>query len=146
MMQYIWKQYNKYREAINYLIFGFLTFVVNTVIYRLTASAIGARNDRPDLTLIANLIAWIIAVLFAYWTNRTFVFQSKVTGKKGRIKEFLGFLGARVATGVLDQVMMIVMTYYLNIDDLIAKIVCNIFVIVANYFFSKFIIFRKVDQ
>lgn len=146
MWDFIWQQYKKYQQSINYLIFGFLTFVVNTIVYQLCAYAIGAENDQPLLTSIATMVAWAVAVLFAYWTNRSFVFRSQISDKNGRRKEFISFVGARVATGIIDQIIMIYMTYYLDQNDLFAKIVGNIFVIISNYFLSKLFIFKKKAQ
>ncbi len=145
MWEYIWKQYKKYEEAINYLIFGVLAFVVNTAVYWIAARAMGATNETPFLISIATLIAWITVVVFAYWTNRTFVFKSQVRDTNGRFKEFMGFFGARIATGILDWLIILFMAYHLGINDVISKMVSNFFVIVCKYFFSKLVIFRKTD-
>lgn len=146
MGKLIWRQYKKYEEGVNYLIFGFLTFLVNTVVYWLAARAMGADNDEPLLISLATLIAWVVAVLFAYWTNRTFVFKSAVADQSGRLKEFFGFIGARVATGVLDQIIILSLTYYLDVNDVVSKMVGNVFVIISNYFLSKLLIFKKTDK
>ncbi len=146
MWEYIWKQYKKYDEAINYLFFGVLAFVVNTAAYWLAARAMGATNDTPFLISMATLIAWIVAVIFAYWTNRTFVFKSQVTDMNGRFKEFTGFIGARIATGILDWLIILLMAYHLGINDVVSKMVSNFFVIVCNYIFSKLFIFKKTRE
>ena len=84
-------------------------------------------------------------MLFAYWTNRTFVFKSKITGKAGVWKEFASFVGARIVTGLMELVIMYLMVDLANIDDMISKFVCNVVVIVSNYIFSKLWVFRKKE-
>lgn len=147
MWEFIWKQYKKYEEAINYLFFGVLAFVVNTAVYWVAARAMGVTDESqpPFLIFVANAIAWVTAVIFAYWTNRTFVFKSQIKDANGRFKEFTGFIGARIATGILDTVILLLATY-LGVNDLISKIVSNFFVIVCNYIFSKLFVFKKTDK
>lgn len=143
MWDFIWKQYRKYEEIINYLFFGFLAFVVNMAAYWLAAKAIGADKNYPLLVSIATFIAWVVSVIFAYWTNHTFVFKTRVEGAGGLFKEFMGFVGARVVTGVLEQIIMLVMTDIMDIDDVFSKMVCNFIVIICNYIFSKLFVFKK---
>lgn len=125
----------KYREALSYLIFGGLTTVINIAVYYICA-AIGMP------TAIANAIAWGISVLFAYITNRIWVFRSHSSGK-ALMKEFGSFVACRVATGVLDEIIMIVGVDVLGIWGLGVKIFANILVIILNYIFSKLLIFRR---
>ncbi len=146
MWEFIWKQYKKYEEVINYLIFGFLAFIVNMVAYWLAAQAIGADKDHPLLVSIATLIAWVVSVIFAYWTNHTFVFKTKLNGMNELMKEFMSFVGARVVTGILEQIIMFVMTDMMDINDVISKMVCNFIVILCNYIFSKLFIFKKGNK
>lgn len=143
MFEFIWKLYKKYEEAVNYLIFGFLAFLVNMIAYAAAAKVLGADNSKIFLVLLATSFAWVIAVLFAYWTNRTFVFKSKVTNKSGVWKEFITFIGARVVTGVMELVIMYVMVDLVNVDDFISKFICNVIVIITNYIFSKLWVFKK---
>lgn len=137
--------YKKYEEAINYLFFGFLAFLVNMVAYALAAWVLGANDEKVLLVLIATAFAWIVSVLFAYWTNRSFVFKSKVKDKKGIWKEFSAFVGARIITGLMELVIMYVMVDLAGINNMIAKFVCNVVVIVSNYIFSKLLVFRKKE-
>ena len=137
--------YKKFEEAINYLFFGFLAFLVNMFAYAAAAKVLGADNDKVVLVLIATVFAWVAAVLFAYWTNRTFVFKSKVMEKEEVRKEFFSFVGARVVTGAMELVIMYIMVDLADINDLISKFVCNVIVIVSNYIFSKLWVFRKKD-
>lgn len=145
MIELVKTMYRKYEEAVNYLFFGFLAFLVNMIAYAAAAKVLGADNDKVMLVLVATSFAWIAAVLFAYWTNRTFVFKSKITDKAGVSKEFLTFVGARVVTGVMELAIMYIMVDIADIDDMIAKFVCNIIVIVSNYVFSKLWVFKKKE-
>ena len=108
MIKFAWDMYKKYEEAVNYLFFGFLAFVVNMGAYALAAWVLGADDEKVMLVLIATAFAWVVAVLFAYWTNRTFVFKSEVKEKSGIRKEFSAFVGARIVTGVMELVIMYV--------------------------------------
>lgn len=143
MIEFIKTMYKKYEEVINYLFFGFLAFLINTIAFAAAARVLGADNDKVDLVLIATAFAWVVAVLFAYWTNRTFIFKSKVKNKSDIFKEFMSFISVRVITGLLDMIVMYIMVDIMNVDNLIAKIISNIIVIVANYIFSKLWVFRK---
>lgn len=145
MIKFAWDMYKKYEEAINYLFFGFLAFLVNMVAYALATWVLGADDDKIVLVLIATAFAWVVSVLFAYWTNRSFVFKSKVKDKEGIWKEFSAFVGARIVTGGMELVIMYVMVDLAGINNMISKFVCNVVVIVSNYIFSKLLVFKKKD-
>ena len=98
-----WGMYRKHEEGINYLIFGFLAFVLNYVLYFIFADAIAMHY------MAATVLSWVLTVVFAYWTNRTFVFKSQNRDASAVWKEFISFIGARVATEVLEIVLMYVM-------------------------------------
>lgn len=132
-MKKLWNLILKYREAVTYLFFGGLTTVINIAVYYICA-AVGMS------TAIANAIAWILSVLFAYITNRIWVFRSHSSGK-ALMKEFGSFVACRVATGVLDEIIMIVGVDVLGIWGLGVKVFANILVIILNYVFSKLLIF-----
>ena len=119
----------KYKEVIMYLVFGVLTTVVNIVVYYVAADCLKINY------LIANIAAWFLSVLFAYVTNRKYVFESK--------SDHISFFSARLATGALDMGFMYVTVNFQILPDFIAKIVANIFVIIANYVLSKLFIFKK---
>lgn len=145
MIDFVIRMYRKYEEAVNYLFFGFLAFLVNMAAYAAAARVLGADNDKVGLVLVSTAFAWVVAVLFAYWTNRRFVFKSGVTDHAGVWKEFFSFVGARVVTGVMELVIMYVMVDMADIDDLISKFVCNVVVIISNYIFSKLWVFKKKE-
>ena len=132
-----WSIYHKYEEVLSYLIFGFLAFVVNYVVYAVGIKAFSLNYQ------VSNMIAWVVAVIFAYWTNRTFVFKSKTKEITSILKEFASFVSARLATLVLEIVILWLFVDVLNINDMFAKLVGQFVVIVTNYFLSKLWIFKK---
>lgn len=134
------------REAWDYLIFGALATVVNWAVYLAFAYCfLKPIVIMPETTreLVANLIAWVVAVLFAYWTNRNFVFRSQIKDFVGIMKEFTSFIGARIFSFVVEQVLFYMMVDRLLINDLISKLVISVVVIILNYIFSKMWIFGK---
>jgi putative flippase GtrA len=120
-----------------YLIFGVLTTLVNIGTY-----TISTRVFHIDV-YSSNIIAWLVSILFAYLTNRKYVFNSKAKSIKEISKEIFSFYICRVATFLVDMMIMYLMIDIMEIDDLISKIVVNVVVVVLNYIFSKLIIFRK---
>ncbi|HFL3264681.1 TPA: GtrA family protein [Clostridioides difficile] len=127
----------KHKETILYLFFGAFTTLVNIVSYLFFTRVILFNF------MVANALAWILAVLFAYVTNKFFVFESKRIEIKFLFKEFLSFVSFRLLSGVVEMLIMYVMIDLLFVNDVIVKIFTNIVVIVLNYLFSKMIIFKK---
>lgn len=123
------------KETISYLIFGVLTTIVNIVVFDVC-------NIIMDYKL-ANLIAWVLSVIFAYITNKLFVFQSKSFAPGVLAKEVSTFVFARVVSLAVDMAFMIIAIEYLHMIQLLAKIISNVFVVVINYVFSKLVIFKK---
>lgn len=131
--------YQKYREVIMYFIFGVLTTVVSLAIYYgLVYTIIDPQNG--FLLQVANFVSWFGALIFAYVTNRKFVFQSHETNK---VKEALSFAGARLVTLFMDMAIMFIGVTLLHGNDKIIKLISQVVVIVANYIFSKIFVFRK---
>lgn len=128
----------RYKELFFYAVFGVGATVINIVSYSVLANAFGKKYF-----LIANIIAWILAFIFAFITNKLFVFESKSWEAQIAIKEFVGFLSARLATGILDTVLMWLFVSVISLDDTLSKIIINILVIIINYIASKFFIFKK---
>ncbi len=130
----------KYREIIIYLVVGVLTTIVSWVAcFIMERFFLDASNDIQNY--IINSVGWIVGVLFAYPTNRKWVFQS--TNPK-ILKEFFGFAGSRISTYVLDIVIMWVTVNLLSMNYWIAKIfISSVLVMILNYVFSKILIFKK---
>lgn len=128
--------YNKYREGLLYLFFGGCTTLVNIISFAvLRCFNIGK--------YFSNGLAWIISVLFAFITNKLFVFESKSKNISTLLKECFSFFGFRLLSLGFDMGFMYLMTDILSINELIAKIVSNVFVVIINYVFSKLFIFKK---
>ncbi len=138
------KYYKKYDEIINYLIFGALTTVVTIITYAIFTSTFLSAKTALDIQ-IANVLSWIIAVTFAYLTNRKFVFKSKAQGTK-RAKEIINFFLARISSLIIEMLFMYVTVTLLSYNDLICKVIAQVIVIVFNYICSKLIIFKKEEN
>ena len=127
----------KHKGLILYAFFGVATTIVNIVAYYMCAHWFSLS------TVISTCIAWVIAVLFAYITNRIWVFESQAHDKKKIIKEIISFFTCRLLTGFLDVGIMWLFVDKLKFNDIIIKTISNILVIVINYIASKLIIFKK---
>ena len=127
--------YQRYREIINYLFFGVLTTVVNYVTYLVMSPFF-------VLTTVPTVVAWVLSVLFAYLTNRKYVFCSHSTGRDA-LKEAGGFVTARGMSGVLDVAIMWVFADCIGFNDLVIKLLSNVVVVVFNYVASKLVVFGK---
>ena len=121
------------KELVFYLIFGILTTLVNIVVYLFFTKLCGVDY------IISNIIAWILSVLFAYITNRIWVFESKNTNI---LKEVLLFFSGRLFSGVVDTSLMFLFIEVLFISDLISKIVIQVIVVILNYVISKLVVFK----
>jgi len=127
----------KYRGLILYGVFGALTTAINIAAYALCYRVLKLPN------VPSNVVAWVLAVLFAFVTNKLYVFESKSLERGTVLRELLSFVGARLATGLLDLAVMFVGVDVLHGPDLVFKVASNIVVILLNYVFSKLIVFRK---
>lgn len=126
----------KYKEIIMYLIFGVLTTLINIVSFYIM--------DKLGIALyVNNTIAWILSVLFAFVTNKLFVFESKDTKPKIILKEGISFFGFRLLSYFVDMLCIFLLVDVFKINKMIAKVVGNIIVIIINYAFSKLFIFKK---
>ena len=134
----------RYREQLLYLIFGGLTTVVDWgvsfLLYFVWASAL-----ETNLLLVhaANTIAWAAAVIFAYVTNRIWVFESNRRGFFAILFEFLTFAGSRVSTLLLQELTVFVLFDLLAWNVYAVKVIAAVLVVIANYFISKFLVFRR---
>lgn len=124
--------YQKYKEQLLYLFFGVLTTVVSIGSFALFTKVI------PCDELIANVISWFLAVLFAYLTNRTWVFQSTSQSFWGQMLTF--YLG-RVTTLLIEEALLLIFVKWLLWDGLLVKVAAQIVVLILNYVISKLFIF-----
>lgn len=147
--------YKKYEQLIKYVFFGALTTVVNLAAFKIFDVILGKK-----LFLVTNVIAWVIAVIFAYVTNKLWVFESKSWKGSLVVKELFGFLGARLFSLGAEELGLWLMIDVLNMGEyqgfdilsfnidgnFIAKVIMQIVVVILNYVFSKFIIFAKKEK
>lgn len=126
----------KKKELLNYLVFGVLTTLVNIGCYIFLTKVF-----QMDYK-VATTIAWIVSVIFAFITNKLYVFHGTQTHKMAILKELTSFTFFRILSYVIDIVSMIVLIEWLGWNDLFAKVIANGIVIVMNYFASKYIVFQ----
>ncbi len=147
MIQKIKNLLTRYRQMILYLIFGGLTTVVDWglsfLLYYFWGDAIEAT---AWLVHGANVIAWAAAVLFAFVTNRIWVFQSLKKGFLPILGELVSFAGGRVLTLLLQEAMFVIFFDILGINAYVVKIVAAVLVIILNYVISKLFVFRKKKE
>ena len=144
----------KYKELIIYVIFGVGATLVNFISYKLFNVLFGV-----EFYLISNAVAWFVSVVFAYICNKLFVFESKSWESKLVLKEASSFFAARVFSFVVEEAGLFLLVdvfgmkkfafeiYGFTISgNMISKVCLAAVVVVMNYFFSKFVIFRKKDK
>lgn len=130
------KKIEKYKGVLLYLIFGVLTTLINVIVYWISYYSLSASN------IVSTVIAWIIAVLFAFITNKYYVFDSKSLKKEIVLHELYYFLICRIGTGILDVMIMYFFVDLLNFPALLMKAAANVLVIILNYIASKLVIFK----
>ncbi len=144
----------KYKEIITYVVFGVLTTLVNFAAFWILSRFLGER-----LYLLNNAIAWVVSVLFAYITNKLWVFESKSWAPKVVVKESVEFVAARLFSFGVEEGGLLLFVDVLGFGkysftvfgfeitgQLIAKVILSVIVVILNYFFSKFVIFAKKNK
>ena len=126
----------KYKDIVPYAIFGILTTIINIVVYLFFAHIL-----KKEI-MLSTLAAWFFSVLFAYVTNRKWVFHSGILTFSNIIRAAVAFFICRLATGMADILIMFVFVNIFHFNDLFIKIISNIAVIILNYVASKWIIFN----
>ena len=129
--------FQKHREALMYLFFGAVTTVISWVTFWLFEDVLQWHE------LVANLASWIITVLAAFLTNRVWVFGAKTKGAAAYIKQLLSFYGSRVATFIVEQVLLLIFVTWLAMNAMVIKIAASVIVVILNYVFSKLFVFAK---
>lgn len=127
--------YKKYKEQLLYLFFGALTTIVSIGSFALFTEVI------PCDELVANVISWFLAVLFAFLTNRTWVFQG--ASEEGFFRQMLSFYLGRVTTLLIEEALLLIFVKWLLWDAMLIKIAAQVVVLVLNYIISKLFIFKK---
>lgn len=131
--------YMAHRQLIEYFIFGVATTVVNIIVFFLFDSILGIPY------LVANFISIVAAILFAFFTNKQFVFRSKSPTWQHAMSEFLKFVSLRAVSAIVDMLSMWLLVDLILLDTTIAKIAVQFIIVVLNYVFSKLYIFKQED-
>lgn len=129
-----------HRELISYAFFGVLTTLVNYAVY------FPLFNYFEFSAAVCNIIAWLVAVLFAFATNKYCVFKSKEKSLNRVLSEMLRFFSCRAGTGIAESLILLITVDILSWNGNIWKIIIGIFVIVANYFGTKFLVFKRKEN
>jgi len=142
-MERIKELYQKHKEIINYLVFGAAATFLNWIVYSVLVKGFLVNEN------VSNIVAWAFAVALAFITNKWWVFESKNRDKQVILKEGFSFLGSRLATGIVEIGLFPILKAaglnqsFLGVEGFVAKITITIIVIILNYIFSKFIVFKK---
>ncbi|MBQ7957544.1 MAG: GtrA family protein [Clostridia bacterium] len=144
----------KYKELILYVFFGGLTTLVNFAAFKFFNVVLG-----EERYLISNVIAWFVSVVFAYITNKLFVFESRTWQTKKICKEIFSFFTARVFSFIIEEAGLFCLVDLMGFDKyrldifgfvlggkMISKIILAVIVVILNYFFSKLVVFRKKEK
>ncbi|MCP8856192.1 GtrA family protein [Latilactobacillus sakei] len=139
MIKTIQNLIHKYWEQLMYLVFGVLTTAVNMVVFYLLDQYTGMYY------LLSNTIAWFLSVLFAFFTNKTWVFQSKYTNFRDFSREIASFFFFRGISYIMDTAIMFVGISMLHGPNMVVKIIDQFVIILANYIFSKWIFNKSTE-
>lgn len=138
-MEKISKLFRQYKEIILYLFFGGCTTLVSIVVFWYFSCVLDL-NEHP-----ANIISWIIAVMFAFLTNRIWVFDAPTNNFKEFIKQMLSFYAGRLFTLLLEEIILLVFVTIMNLNEMVIKILAQFVVIILNYVISRLFIFGKKE-
>lgn len=127
-------------DVLRYIFFGGCTTLVNLACYYMLRLLTSINMN------VANTISVAVAILFAYFVNSRFVFESEAVDFRQRFGEFTKFVSARLSTMVIEVGGVWLMVDFMHINDLIAKFVIQFIVLALNYVFSKFLVFTKKDK
>ena len=128
--------YKKYKEQLLYLFFGGCTFLVSIFSYAIVNKGFGINE------LVANVISWVLAVIFAFFTNRIWVFQSPTEGFISFLRQMLNFFAGRLATLGVEELIILIFITILGWNSMVIKAIAQIIVIILNYVISKIWIFK----
>lgn len=137
MLQKIRQLIHKYWDVLSYLFFGGLTTVVNYLVYLPCYNLLGLS------AAVSNVIAWVVAVAFAFLTNKPFVFKSKDWSLETVVPELAKFVGCRIGSGLLETAIIFVTVDLLRWNGNIWKLVTSVLVVILNYVGSKLLVFQK---
>ena len=137
MIQKIRTLIEKHWDIVSYLFFGVCTTIVNYLVYIPCYNLLGMSAS------VSNMVAWVVAVAFAYLTNKPFVFKSNDWSAATVVPELTKFVGCRIGSGVAETIVLFLAVDLLGWNGNIWKLLTQVMVVVLNYVFSKLIVFRK---
>lgn len=137
MIEKVLSLFKKHYDILAYLVFGVLTTVVNYLVYLPCYNLLGLK------AVVSNVIAWAVAVAFAYLTNKPFVFRSYDWSAKTVVPELTKFVGCRIASGAAESLIILVTVDLLGWNGNLWKLVTSVLVVILNYIGSKLLVFRK---
>ncbi len=144
----VWNDEDRRKELISYIVFGVLTTAVNYLVYWLMRKLTGMEGLPEDSggyifrANLSNLTAWVLSVLFAFVTNKKYVFRSGKGVKDGALKELALFFASRAASYLIFDLALFTLCLYI-MPDLVDKLLMNVLVVIFNYFMSRIVVFRK---
>jgi putative flippase GtrA len=127
----------KHWDIVTYLFFGVLTTLVNYAVYLPCYNLLGLS------AAISNVIAWVVAVAFAYLTNKPWVFKSHDWSAQTVLPELAKFVACRVGSGVLETGIIFVFVDWMGFDGNLFKLITSVLVVILNYIGSKLLVFKK---
>ena len=132
-----WQLLMKYKEQLLYLFFGGLSFLVSISTFAYFEKVININE------LLNNILSWIVTVLFAFLTNRVWVFSSKTKNWKEFVRQMYSFYMGRVVTLVIEELILLIFVTWLNLNSIVVKLIAQVLVIILNYIISKFVVFKS---
>lgn len=132
--------FNKYKSMISYLFWGGITTLVNIVVF-----IVLIRYANTPVQ-VSNVIAWVASVSVAYVSNKLWVFNSKTETPRELLSEAFRFFSVRAITLVFDIIIVWIGISLLHWNDIIVKVIDNVFIIISNYFFSKWLVFHSSNN
>ncbi|MBQ9197299.1 MAG: GtrA family protein [Clostridia bacterium] len=146
------KDREKLREMALYIVFGLLTTLVNWLVYFAVTRLLGIGGMEQGsaayvlVSNVGNVLGWVMSVLFAFFTNKKYVFKSAADGKTGAWREFVLFVSARIASFVIFDLALFNLLQWLGMNADWDKLLMNVLVVIFNYFASSLVIFRSKKQ
>ena len=137
MIKKLLNLYKKYEEIINYIVVGGITTVISILSYFLIRTIL--KSDTSLNVQISTVFSWIVAVTFAYFANRIFVFKSNNSRKTEAVK----FVTSRIMSLLIEMLVMFILTSVVKINDKVAKVLVQFIIVILNYLFSKIFVFKK---
>ena len=134
------------KETISYIFFGVLTTLVNLISYYVSLQSFLKFTSEGIATNVSLCIAWVLAVLFAFITNKLFVFNSKNMSAKTIIKEGATFFGGRLLSYVFELAWVNITVFIFHMPQMISKVLGQIIIVIINYFVSKIWVFKKKPE